>query len=119
VEFNAARCEVIRITNKRNPIIFPYQIHQTTLNTTNQAKYPGITITPDLSWKCPIDITKKANSTLAFLRRNIRSSPPESKAKAYNTNVRPSVKYASYVWSPAADSHINQLEKVQKRAAWF
>jgi len=60
MEFNAAKCEVIRITTKRNPIIFPYQIHQTTLNATNQAKYIGVTIIPDLSWKCHIDnITKK------------------------------------------------------------
>jgi hypothetical protein len=51
------------------------------------------------------------------LRRNIRSSPQD--AKAYNTYVRPSVEYASSVWSPAADSHINQLEMVQRRAAWF
>jgi hypothetical protein len=92
MEFNAAKCEVIRITTKRNAIVFPYQIHQTTLNVTNQANYLGVTITPHLSWKCHIDnITKKANSTLAFLRRNIRSSPPDAKAKAYNTYVRPSV----------------------------
>jgi len=60
-----------------------------------------------------------ANSTLAFLRRNIRSSPSEAKAKAYNTYVRPSVEYASSVWSSAADSHLNQLEMVQRRAARF
>jgi hypothetical protein len=60
----------------------------------------------------PYDInntTKIANSTLAFLRRNIRSSPPDAKgvkAKTYNNNVRPRVEYASSVWSPAADSHI-------------
>ena len=38
------------------------------------------------SWKCHIDkITKEANSTMAFLRRNIRSSPRDAKAKAYKT----------------------------------
>jgi len=41
-----------------------------------------------------------------------RSSPPEANAKAYNTYVRPSVEYASSVWSPVAYSHINQLEMV-------
>ena len=62
---------------------------------------------------------QKANLTLAFLRRNIRSSPPEAKAKAYNTYVHPSVEYASSVWSSSADSHINQLDMVQRRAARF
>ena len=120
MEFNADKCEVIRITSKKKPIIYSYKIHQTALRSTDQAKYLGVTITPDLSLKCPIDnITKKANSTMAFLRRNIRSSPRDAKAKAYKTYVRPIVEYASSVWSPAIDSHINQLEKVQRRAARF
>ena len=118
MEFNADKCEVIRITSKKNPIIYSCKIHQTALRSTDQAKYLGVIITPDLSWKCHIDnITKKANSTMAFLRRNIRSSPRD--AKAYKTYVRPIVEYASSVWSPAIDSHINQLEKVQRRGARF
>ena len=120
MEFNADKCEVIRITSKKNPIIYSYRIHQTALRSTDQAKYLGVTITPELSWKCHIDnITKKANSTMAFLRRNIRSSPRDTKAKAYKTYVRPIVEYASSVWSPAIDSHIKQLEMVQRRAAGF
>ena len=118
MEFNIDKCKVIRITAKKNPIIFPYKIHQTTLRTTDQAKYLGVTITPDLSRKCHIDnITKKANSTMAFLRQNIRSSPPDAKAKAYKTYVRPIVEYASSFWSPAFDKHIDKLEKVQRKAA--
>ena len=120
MEFNADKCEVIQITSKKNPIIYSYRIHQTALRSTDQAKYLGDTITPDLLWKCHIDnITKKANSTMAFLRRNIRSSPRDAKAKAYKTYVRPIVEYASSVWSPAIDSHIKQLEMVQRRAARF
>ena len=120
MEFNADKCEVIRITSKKNPIIYSYKIHQTALRSTDQAKYLGVTITPDLSWKCHIDnTTKKANSSMAFLRRNKRSSLRDAKAKAYKTYVRPIVEYASFVWSPAIDSHINQLEKVQRRAARF
>ena len=107
-------------STKKNPIIHPYQIHQTTLRLTDQAKYLGVTITPDLSWKCHIDnTTEKANSTMAFLRRNIRSSQPDAKTKAYKTYVRPIVQNASSVWSPAFDCHINQLEKIQRRAARF
>lgn len=36
MKFNAAKCKFIRITTKRKSI-FPYQIHQTTLNKANQA----------------------------------------------------------------------------------
>ena len=96
MEFNTDKYEVTRITTKENLIIYPYQIHQTTLRSTDQAKYLGVTITPDLSWKCHIDsVTKKANSTMAFLRRNIRSSPPDAEAKAYKTYVRPIFEYAT------------------------
>ena len=96
--------------------IYPYQIHQTTLRSTDQA----VTITTDLSWKCHIDnVSKKVNSTMAFLRRNILSSPRDAKAKSYKTYVRPIVEYASSVWSPATDCHINQLERVHRRAALF
>ena len=111
MEFDADKCEVILITTKKNSIIYPYQIHQTTFRSTDQAKYLGVTITPDLSWKCHIgNITKKANSTIAFLRRNIRSSPRDAKAKAYKTCVRPIVEYASTVWSSARTTMLNKIK---------
>ena len=113
--FNADKCEVIRTNKKEKPIIYTYQIHQTTLRSTDQAKYLGVTITPDLSWKCHIDnITKKANSTMAFLQRNKHTIQPTRRQ-----SQRPQVEYASSVWSPATVSHINQLEKVQRQAARF
>ena len=120
MEFNAHNCEVIRITIKKEESYNIHQIHQTTLRSTEQAKYLGVTITPELSWKCHIDnITKKANSTMAFLRRNIRSSPRDAKVKAYKTYVWPIMEYASSNWSPATDCHIDQLEMVQRRVARF
>jgi hypothetical protein len=40
----------------------------------------------NLSWNNHVNnITKKANSTLAFLRRNIRNCPQRAKTQAYNT----------------------------------
>ena len=120
MSFNPDKCEVIHITNKRNPLKSTYSIHDTPLQPTDSAKYLGATITPNLSWKTHIDNnTKKANSTLSFLRRNISSCPPSVKETAYKTYVRPIVEYASSVWSPHAETHINQLEMVQRRAARF
>ena len=28
IEFNSDKCEVLRITRKRNPVIFPYKLHK-------------------------------------------------------------------------------------------
>jgi hypothetical protein len=71
-----------------------------------------------LSWDTHIDrITKKANSTLGFLRRNIRVHSEPLKSSAYKVLVRPQLEYCSSVWSPHTNAHITQIESVQRRAA--
>ena len=82
------------------------------------AKYLGVTISEDLRWGKHIDvITKKANQTLGFLRRNIEVHNQDLKSTAYKTLVRPQLEYASSVWSPNTDQDINKLEAAQRRAA--
>jgi len=46
------------------------------------------------------NITKKANATCAFLRRNINSCSRQVKAQCYTTLVRPNLEYAATVWDP-------------------
>jgi len=61
--------------------------------------------------------TAKANRTLNFLKRNLSKCSSSVKEATYCTSVRPSLEYASVVWDPYHNSKINQLEKVQRRAA--
>ena len=50
-----------------------YFLHDTKLDSVSSAKYLGVTILDDLSWSTHIDnITKSANQTLCFLKRNIQ-----------------------------------------------
>ena len=44
MQFNAEKCEVLRITNKKNPTICNYSLHDEHLQTVKQAKYLGATI---------------------------------------------------------------------------
>ena len=117
---NPDKLEVLRIRNKRNPIVTNYIIHGKELETVNSAKYLGVPITSKLSWNNHVsNISKKANSTLAFLQRNTTRCPRHVKAMCYNTFIRPSLEYSSAVWSPYTKNNIECLEKVQRRAARY
>ena len=61
----------------------------------------------------------KANSTLAFLQRNLSGCPQGVKEKSFNTLVRPILEYGCSVWDPHKAWQIADLEKIQKRAARF
>ena len=121
MEFNSDKCEVIRITNRRKKkIVTNYSIHEHQLKKVKGAKYLGLTIDRTLSLNGHINnVTKKANSTRAFLQRNVNRCPEASKTFCYQTFVRPIVEYASTVWNPPTEKNIKSLENVQRQAARF
>ena len=61
----------------------------------------------------------KANNTLSFLKRNLQINNASLKTTAYQTLVRPHIKYASTVWDPYTNSNIDRLEMVQRKAARY
>ena len=66
-----------------------------------------------------VAICNKADSTRAFLQRNLRQCSPTIKSLAYPTYVRPILEDASTVWSPYVRTDIAKLEMVQRKAARF
>ena len=118
MEFHPKKCQVLNITNKRKVITHPYSIHGHTLDVVDSAKYLGVHIHKSLKWNHHIDqVAKKANSTLAFLRRNFHQCPRNTKALCYTTLVRPLTEYSSVIWDPYTAENIRKLEMVQRRAA--
>ena len=120
MEFHPGKCQLLRITNKKDPIKPNYFIHDTPISETDSAKYLGVVIDSKLTWKNQYpNIIKKCNSTLAFLKRNLSKSPTFVKNQCYKSLVRPKLEYACAIWDPHSKIHIENLEKVQKRAARF
>ena len=97
---------------------FNDQLHGHTLKSETDSKYLGVTINDKLSWNNHIDnICNKANSSIAFLRRNLQISQHHIKTNAYFTLVRRQVEYAAMVWDPYTKENIQKIEMVQRRAA--
>jgi len=112
MEFNPRKCEFLRITNKRNPVIYQYSINDTAIQQVAHAKYLGVIIDEKLSWnEHTLKITNKARQTTAFLRRNVSNCPAHIKCNIYKIMVRPILDYASTVWDPL---NINFLESIYK-----
>ena len=120
MEFHPQKCTVIHVSRKQNPIDFKYLLHGHTLEAVDSGKYLGVTLQSKLNWTEHIsNIRAKSCKTLGFLRRNLQGCRSDIKATAYSTMVRPTLEYASTVWDPYHQTHIQSLEGVQRRAARF
>ena len=117
--FNVDKCQVLQ-TSLRNIFTFSYTLYNHFLENVNEAKYMGIVINSKLNFNKHIDsVCKKANSALAFLKRNLSSCKCEMKSDAYLMYVRPILEYAACSWAPHTKCNIDKLESVQRRAARF
>ena len=76
MRFNAAKCNIMRVSLTRDPKLFNYSLTGQVLEEVMDAKYLGVTLSNDLEWSKHIAImTNKANSKLSFLRRNLKGCP--------------------------------------------
>ena len=120
MEFHPQKCSVLHITRSRNPKYKQYTLHGHILVKEDNAKYLGVVINKTLSWNNHInDVTKKANASLGFLRRNLRIGQENLKTSAYFTLVRPQLEYAAAIWDPYTQMYKNKIEMVQRRAARY
>ena len=50
MEFHPAKCQVLTVARKRNPIHYEYKLHGHILEHVTSAKYLGVTSTSDMIW---------------------------------------------------------------------
>ncbi len=62
------------------------------------------------------DCVKQANKTLGLIRRTYQNLDCDTLRTLYTALVRPKLEYGNVVWSPRLQSHIDELERVQRRA---
>jgi hypothetical protein len=117
MHFNAKKCYVLRMKQRTT---FTYSLDNKLLKVVNNNPYLGVILSDDLKWHDHIShVTKKANVTLGFLRRNLRHCPKHCRRTAYIALVRSVMDYGAVVWDPNHQGDINKLERIQNRAARF
>jgi hypothetical protein len=120
MSFNPIKCFVMRAGRSRAKSDRLYTLCDHPLELVETNPYLGVLLSKNLKWGPHIaQVTKKANKTLAFLRRNLKTCPPTLKETAYKSLVRAVLDYASTVWDPHFQKDVQALESVQRRAARF
>ena len=120
MRFNVSKCNILRTSWTKDPITRWYSLGGQIIQEVDQAKYLGITITSELGWSAHVDsVCNKANSTLGFLRRNLRRCPKGLKELSYFSLVRSKLEYCAGIWDPHLKKDITKIEQIHRRAARF
>ena len=116
--FNPQKCEFLRITNKKNPIIHNYYIENSLIYEVPHTKLIlGVTVDRKLPWNEHIwKIANKAVQANAFLYRNLRHCPINIKCTCHKSMVWSIVEYTL---DPHTTTNITKLKLIQRAAARF
>ena len=98
--FHPDKCNILRVTTKKSPQHFYYNMHGHILESVQSANYLGVTLSADLKWNNHIQqMTSKANKSLSFIRCNLQINSKSVKDRAYQSLVRPKLEYCCSVWT--------------------
>ena len=94
------------------------KIREHDLQDVQKTKYLGVQIDCNLDWKEQIKaVSTKASRAIGFLKHAKSFLPRESLKTLYTSIVEPHFRYCCSVWGCTGSTEINQLQKLQKRAA--
>lgn len=114
---NITKCNVLSITRKQEPITYNYSINGDILSRPETFCDLGVIFDNKLSFTTHIDnIVAKSYKTLGFVIRNSTLfNNSETLKLLYMAFVRPNLEYASIIWCPCYNVHIDNLERTQRR----
>ena len=94
------------------------KIHVDELEVVQKTKYLGVQIDNSLDWKEHIKVTSsKVSKAVGFLRHAKHFLPEETLKTLYTGIIEPHFLYCCLVWGCSGVTEINQLQKLQSRAA--
>ena len=118
--FHPGKCKVMRITRATDTIDITYTLRGHPLEVVHSEKYLGVILDDKLSWSQQIKaVSGNGNGKLGFLRRNLKLHNTEIKSTAYRSLCRSTLEYCCSVCSPHIEDHIDDIEKVQRKAARY
>ena len=116
MRFNASKS----INRTKIPLTYTYTLDNHILEKVNNNPYLGVIISDDLKLAPHINkICNRANSTLGFIRRNLKKCDKKFKETAYSSLVRSVLDYSSTIWDSHLKQDIDRIENIQRRAARF
>ena len=97
---------------------FDLKIRENEVEVVKKTKYLGVQIDSSLDWKEQIKaVSNKVSRAVGFLRHAKSFLPKETLQTLYKGIVEPHLRYCCSVWGCAGLTEINQLLKLQNRAA--
>ena len=125
ISLNVAKPYSMLISTKQKHNILQSQnkdlvlkIRDNELEVVKKTKYLGVQIDCSLDWKEQIKaVCSKVSRAVGFLRHAKSFLPKETLQTLYTGIVEPHFRYCCSVWGCAGLTEINQLQKLQNRAA--
>ena len=110
MQFNVTKCYIMSLAWSP-PSSFFYSLNDSILQKASTKPYLGIQFSDNLKWTHDINtITKTANCSLGFLRRNLRSCPTGCKRNAYLALVRPLLEYGAIILDPSLKQDVDKMK---------
>ena len=125
LSLNVAKTHAMLISTKqkhnslksRNEVL-ELKIRDNELEVVQKTKYLGVQIDSSLDWREQTKaVSTKVSRAIGFLRHAKSFLPKESLKTLYTGIVEPHFRYCCSVWGCAGSTDINQLQKLQNRAA--
>ena len=94
-----------------------YKINGKEIASFSQERDLGILIQEDLEWDAYVaQVTNQANRIFGMIRRSHEDKSVKNIVQMYKYLVRPHLEYVLQTWRPHKEKHVDQIERVQRRA---